>query len=337
VSIETTAAEIAFAHRHAAHCESGVVASLLRHHGLELSEPMVFGLASALSFAYLPFIRINGLPLISYRMPPRFILRGVQRALGWRFRLETFRSPQAGQARLEALLGAGQPVGLQTSVFWLPYFPEDMRFHFNAHNVVAVGFRDGDYRISDPVFENLVTCSASDLLRARFARGVLAPKGLLYYPVHANTDPDLAGACRKAILRTTRAMLYAPLPLIGVRGIRTLARRVASLDKSSDRDYALRYIGHIVRMQEEIGTGGAGFRFLFASFLQEAAQRMGRPALAECAAQATAVGDEWREFALQCARMVRGRDAFDAKRLRTLLDALSLRETQLYTNLRKAL
>lgn len=337
MSTEGPPAQIPFAHRHAAHCESGVVASLLRHHGLELSESMVFGLASALAFAYLPFVRVNGLPLVSYRMPPRFILRGVQRALGWRFRLETFRSPQAGQARLEALLRAGQPVGLQTSVFWLPYFPDDMRFHFNAHNIVAIGVHDGDYRISDPVFESLVSCPSSDLLRARFARGVLAPKGLLYYPVRVNSSPDLALASRKAILRTVRTMLHAPLPLIGVRGIRTLARRVEALDRTRDREFALRYIGHIVRMQEEIGTGGAGFRFLFASFLQEAAQLMRRPAIAQCAEQATAVGDEWREFALQCARMVRGRDPFEGGRLRVMLDALALRETRLYTALRAAL
>ena len=36
------------------------MASLVRHQGLPLSEPMAFGLSSALSFAYLPFIRGEG-------------------------------------------------------------------------------------------------------------------------------------------------------------------------------------------------------------------------------------------------------------------------------------
>jgi hypothetical protein len=58
------------------------MASLVRHHGLALSEPMAFGLAAALSFAYLPFIRVGGLPLIAYRMPPRFIIRGLHSSLG---------------------------------------------------------------------------------------------------------------------------------------------------------------------------------------------------------------------------------------------------------------
>ena len=45
-----------FQHQHAAHCESGVMSNLLRQHGLPLSEAMVFGLSSALVFAYLPFV-----------------------------------------------------------------------------------------------------------------------------------------------------------------------------------------------------------------------------------------------------------------------------------------
>ena len=44
-----------FEHLHAAHCESGVMANLLRHHGVPMTESLAFGLASGLSFAYLPF------------------------------------------------------------------------------------------------------------------------------------------------------------------------------------------------------------------------------------------------------------------------------------------
>jgi hypothetical protein len=46
-----------FEHLHAAHCESGVMANLLRHHGVPMTESLAFGLSSGLSFAYLPFIK----------------------------------------------------------------------------------------------------------------------------------------------------------------------------------------------------------------------------------------------------------------------------------------
>lgn len=324
-----------FEHRQASHCESGVVAALARHAGVDLSEAMAFGLASALSFAYLPFVRINGLPLISYRMPPKFILRGLK-CLGWRVRFETFRSPVAGRERLDALLAQGRIVGLQTSVFWLPYFPEDLRFHFNAHNLLVVG-REGDqYRISDPVFEETVLCDAAALEKARFARGALAPKGLLYHAQSPAREPDWDKALSAAIRKTCRIMLRTPLPLIGVRGIHRLARALSRLSLEDERAAKL-YIGNIVRMQEEIGTGGAGFRFLYAAFLQEAAERGQKPAWAELAAELIGIGDEWREFALIAARMCRDRDPLSPVKLAGLLEALALREKSFFLALEKSL
>jgi len=324
-----------FVHAHASHCESGVMSSLLRHHGLPMSEAMVFGLASALSFAYLPFVRINGLPLVSYRMPPRAIIRGLARSLRLDIRFETFRSPSAGMERLDALLASGTLVGLQTSVFWLPYFPPDLRFHFNAHNVLVYGRERDDYLVSDPVGETTVRCARADLERARFAKGVLAPKGLLYFMTTTPPAPDWAGLGQRALARTARIML-APLPLVGVVGMRMLARQIERLPLADGGESARLYIGNIVRMQEEIGTGGGGFRFLYASFLQELAAKTGYAVLEGLAGRLVEIGDRWREFALASARMIRGRDALSPPALAEHLRALAADEKLFFQNLNRA-
>ena len=49
--------------------------------------------------------------------------------------------------------------------------------------------------------------------------------------------------------------------------------------KLGDKKASL-YLGQVVRMLEEIGTGGAGFRFIYAAFLQESAKIL-EPGLAE--------------------------------------------------------
>jgi hypothetical protein len=303
------------------------MASMVRHQGLALSEPMAFGLASALSFAYLPFIRVGGLPLVAYRMPPRFIIRGLHASLGLGMRFEKFRSPQRGMARLDELLDAGELVGLQTSVFWLPYFPPDLRFHFNAHNLLVYAREGDDYLISDPVAEAVVRCPRRDLEKARFAKGVLAPKGLLYYATRAPVAPDWARLGKRALKRTARIMLYTPLPLIGVKGIDTLANRVEKLPVD---ETAKLYIGNIVRMQEEIGTGGGGFRFLYASFLQELGAATGYRTLDALAARLVEIGDRWREFALAAARMIRGRDPLAPPALAEQLRAIAREERQFF-------
>ncbi|HET7922292.1 MAG TPA: BtrH N-terminal domain-containing protein [Gammaproteobacteria bacterium] len=327
--------EIPFDHRQSAHCESGAISALLRHGNFALSEPMAFGISGALSYAYLPFVKFGGLPLFAYRMPPGHVIRGLTRRLGIRMHVERFRDPEAGMAALDRCLAAGRVVGIQTSAYWLTYFPPDMRFHFNAHNLVVYGRRGDNYLISDPVIDIRVECEAEALKKARFTRGVLAPKGLLYYPEFIPGNPDLPRAIHKAIRFTTGMMLYTPVPILGVRGIRTVARKIRRLDPARLHHNKL-LLGHIVRMQEEIGTGGAGFRFLYASFLQEAAGLLNRPALTELADELTTIGDEWRRFALHAAKMCKDRMPMDYGLLANELDHCAEAETGFYRRLRRA-
>ncbi len=305
-----------FKHSHAAHCESGVASSMLTHHGVRLSEAMAFGLSGAMAFAYLPFVKFAGFPLIAFRMPPKAILKGMVKPFKMRFHFETFRDPQKGMRRLDELLAEGHIVGIQTSAFWLPYFPADMRFHFNAHNLIVYGKEGNDYLISDPVAEDPQRCDAENLRKARFATGLMAPKGLLYYPEQIGQKEVTPEAIRRAIKKTVRVMLGL-VPIVGVRGMHMLANRVGKLDVSDK--LSLNYVGHIVRMQEEIGTGGAGFRFLYAAFLQEAADIMNLPELHTLAERLNEIGDGWREFALKAVRMIKGREAFDPKVLAQML------------------
>ena len=297
-----------FIHRHAAHCESGAISALLRDRGLDLSEPLIFGIGSGIFFMYMPFIKMGGIPLTAYRAAPGAIIKNVCKRLGIAIHSMRFRNPEKGMTELEHLLEQGVSVGLQTSVFWLPYFPRDMRFQFNAHNLVAFGKEGGNYLLSDPVFEHTVSCPADDLRRARFAKGTFAPKGLLYYPTYIPASPDIKGAVIKGIRHTCHRMLGVPLPFLGIRGIRYLAKEMERWPLRLKPEQALTYVGNVIRMQEEIGTGGAGFRFMYTAFLQEAADILKLPVLTEASKMMSEAGDRWREFAVKGAQLCKGRE-----------------------------
>ncbi|MGQ0586070.1 MAG: BtrH N-terminal domain-containing protein [Gammaproteobacteria bacterium] len=328
-----------FEHRHAGHCETGVTAGLLRHAGLPISEPMALGLGHGLTFAHFPFFRVGGLPLTSYRMPPGMIYKTLSSALGFKLRREKFRNPDDGMAALDAHLAAGRPVGVQTSVFWLPYFPPTMRFHFNAHNLIVYGREDGPpaaegggshvYLLSDPVFEHPQRCAGADLAKARFVKGALAPKGLLYYPEQVPATIDYARLVPRAIRKTANMMVRTPVPVVGVRAIRSLARKIGKL-ASGDPRYARLFVGQVVRMQEEIGTGGGGFRFMYAAFLQEAGERLDHAALKDAARQMTETGDTWRQFALAGAKFVKDKSGADYAGLTAALNACADKEEQVF-------
>jgi len=322
-----------FQHTHSAHCESGVISNMLRYHGLNLSEAMVFGITSSLTFAYLPFVKMGGMPLIAYRSLPKSIIKNIQKNLGVKMKMEHFSSKEKGENRLDELLDEGKIVGAQTSVYWLPYFPDEMRFHFNAHNLLIYGKDGADYKISDPVFENSVICDKNSLTKARFAKGVMAPKGLLYYPTYVPKEVDLKPVIKKSIHKVAKTMLKTPVPIAGIKGIRYLAKNIAKLDKKEKR-YAKLFLGHIVRMQEEIGTGGAGFRYLYASFLHEASVLYGNDTLLqEVSDMLMEIGDEWREFALLVARAVKSKKEINYAMLSQKLMSIADEEVKMYTKL----
>jgi hypothetical protein len=315
MNTELTAAGKPFVHHHSAHCESGVTSALFREKGVEISEPMIFGIGSGIFFGHLFFVKMVGLPITTFRGLPGSVFKKAGKRLGAKFITKRFRNPQKGMDELRQLIKEGIIVGLTTNIYWLSYFPNRFRFQFNGHNLIALREIEGGFRVSDPVLEHPVDCVTDDLERARFAHGPLEPHGFMYYPASVPKNPDIKKACIKGMKDTCNMMLRIPIPIFGIRGMRFLAKRIIASPQKLGFDEACRHLANIVRMQEEIGTGGAGFRFMYAAFLQEAAELFGSDDLARLSQGMTAIGDIWREFAVVSARIVKQRgkseDNFD--------------------------
>lgn len=300
--------EIKFTHHQSAHCENGVVSNLMKHNGFNISEPMVFGIGSGLLFCYIPLLMVNHAPAITYRAMPGFIFKRFAKRVGIKIKREKFKDPKKAKARLDENLNKNNPVGLQVGVYNLVYFPDEYRFHFNAHNLVVYGKENDTYLISDPVMEGVTTLTDKQLEKVRFAKGAFAPKGHIYYPTDFPKELELESAIKKGIKQTCREML-APMPIVGVKGIRTIAKLIRKWPKKKGVKVANHYLGQIVRMQEEIGTGGGGFRYIFAAFLQESSKILNNEKLAELSKEMTQIGDLWRDFAVDASRIYKNRAA----------------------------
>jgi hypothetical protein len=327
---------INFEHRQSAHCENGVISNLLNHRGVAISEPMAFGIGSGLFFVYLPFIKVNFAPGFSYRPMPGKIFRRLAKRLNIGVKHQRFSSPERAKAVLDEKLAQGIPVGLQVGVYHLTYFPDEYRFHFNAHNLVVYGREAGVYLISDPVMDYATRLTEEELQRVRFAKGALPPKGHLYYLERLPTNYDLERAIKKGIRQTCNDML-APVPIVGVRAMKWVANNIRKWPKTVGIKKTNHYLGQLVRMQEEIGTGGGGFRFIYAAFLQEAGTLLNNPALIQRSEEMTAIGDAWRDFALDISRIYKNRksgsDVYE--KLSDQLLRLAEREREFFMTLKK--
>jgi hypothetical protein len=327
---------IQFEHKQSAHCENGVTANLLRYYGIRLSEPMVFGMGSGFFFSHMTFIKLNGMAVTSFRVLPGWIFKRVMKRLGVEVKRKKFRDPEKAMAELDDLLEKGIPVGMLVGVFHLSYFPDEYRFHFNAHNITAIGKEGGNYVISDPVMEHIEMLTREELMKVRFARGTYPPHGRMYYITRVPEKWDVRPAIIKGIRKTAKDMLTIPVPMFGIKGIRFLAKRMRKWPVLFGEKFAALNLSQVIRMLEEIGTGGAGFRFIYAAFLQESATILDKPWLNDLSAEMTAIGDKWREFAVQASRCFKQRDKEQTtyNDLANMLLEIADREEQVFIKLR---
>jgi hypothetical protein len=302
--------KIDFQHIQSAHCESGVTSSLLRQNsGNKITEPLAFGIGAGLFFVYVPLIKINNGPAIAFRTFPGLIFKRTCEALGIPVIRKKFSSKEQAEAFLMERLNEGTPVGCQVGVYYLSYFPKEYRFHFNAHNLIVYGKEEDNFLISDPVMENATMLTTYELERVRFAKGALAPRGQLYYPQNdgAITDEQIKKAIIKGIKKNVHMMLQIPGWFAGVAGIKHTGKKIKKWRDKLGLHKAGLYLAQLVRMQEEIGTGGGGFRYIYGAFLQEADAYLPNNGLLEISNIFTQSGDLWRTAAVQAAGIYKGR------------------------------
>ena len=286
-----------YAHRTGEHCASTALRNLLAHEGTELSEGMIFGLASGLGFFYLDndalsptrmfhgrtaslesdFGRNTGVPLIDREEPDDDTAFGA----------------------LRSRIDRGEPVMISTDTFYLGY--HNTTSHFPGHRCVVVGYDDADESvlIADRKFETYQRCSYQELRDARNAKDYVSCNnqyGDASGPLALGRPmPDAIAA---AIARNARAMLEpsADAPYAsGIPALRTLADELPGWTDLGDWSWAARF-GYQVVIKR--GAGGSFFRSLYADFLREAAGHL--PELADTlpAGRMEAIAARWRDLAL---------------------------------------
>lgn len=156
------------------HCETTALGVLLRHQGLDLSEPMLFGLGSGLSFVYWDSKNM-GFPFLGGRVKPFELTRNLAAALGLDLVVEETGSPRRAWENVRAPIDAGRPVGLQLDSYYLAYF--GAKVHFGGHVVAMYGYDDHDaYLVDTEQQGGAVSTSLASLAEARAARGPMTAK-----------------------------------------------------------------------------------------------------------------------------------------------------------------
>jgi len=287
---------IDFKHNQGGHCETTVTSNLLRFNNLNSTEAMVLGVGAGIYFTYLPFIKVQFAPLITFRSIPNQIFQTACKQLGIQYKVLKFKTPAEAMSALEENLQKGIPTGIQVGVYHLPFFPPEYRMQYNMHNMICYGMENGKFLISDSVMEEPQWISYDDLARVRFAKGAFAPKGKMYFMTHVPSDIDLKMPIYKGIKKACYNMTKIPFWLVGTKGIHALAKDVKKWPEKQGNEKASFFLGQILRMMEEVGTGGAGYRFMFTAFLQEASGHIFKDELMSSSLDFVEICKKWRAF-----------------------------------------
>ncbi|NOZ01884.1 MAG: BtrH N-terminal domain-containing protein [Deltaproteobacteria bacterium] len=291
-----------YEHKVASHCETGTLRNLVSFAGMDISEPMVFGIGSGPMFIYLFFAKgPSTLPLIGLRNRPANIFKFVGKLCGIDFRYEKFKNPGAALSRANEWIDRGVPVGVSVDMFYMKYLPIFLRVHAPSHFIVLVGRDDGAYMVSDPYNSELGRLDREDLEAAMDTHAPLARDNFLITVRGIPDGVDWKHAAKKAMKKTVKVMLMPPgirrlVPFMGIQGMKLYARKV--------RQWPDRYQGVVLREGilfnavgfEDQGTGGGAFRLMYGAFLQEAAGLFGSTELEGLAERMIEHGQDWRRL-----------------------------------------
>ncbi len=327
---------IQYRHKMAAHCESGSITSLLNNAGLEITEPMVFGISSGIFFGYFHKMKSFPFPTFIVRNKPGQMRENLSKRIGVKFHNFSFRNIETGKETLDQLLERNIPVAAQVDFFYMDYIPSWERVHINVHFIVVVGKENRHYIVSDSYFPELVNLKNDSMSKARFAGGSMSPKGFLFYPEKIPSTIDYEKAIITGIRKSCFNMLRIPIPFLGIKGMRLFAKKIVEWPSlARDTEHLSHEVMKINILLEDQGTGGAGFRFMFASFLQQASAMANKPELAQFSKRMMEIGDGWREFSLYAAKLGKNRDLGSErfKELSNLILERATAEEKFFTDL----
>lgn len=258
------------------HCETTATGTLLKHIGIELSEPMLFGLGEGLSFIYWK-MKTMDFPFLGGRKKTDLLTQHICKNLGLELNVhETSSKVKAWQA-VRQLLDEGQPVGLKLDAYYLEYFTKP--FHFAGHYVAIYGYDDEHAYLGDTRQQGgSVKTSLASLALARAEKGPMSSKNL-YYTIAGNMENvDLKEVLIAAMVNNAKQYLAPPINNISYKGILKTSEEVMNWFKTSqaiESEFKM-----AASLMEKAGTGGALFRNLYRDFIKESYDLLGIEQLA---------------------------------------------------------
>jgi hypothetical protein len=252
------------------HCETTATGTLLLQLGIDLSEPMLFGLGEGLGFIFWN-MKTMDFPFIGGRIKTDLLTQNIAKNLSLKLTVKETSSVQKAWNNVKELIDKGQVVGLKLDCFHLQYFSKP--FHFAGHYVALYDYDDENAFLVDTKQQGgQVKTSLKSLALARAEKGPMSSRNLYYTLSRTDQKFDLKSSIITAIRNNADDYLNPPITNVGYKGILKASKEIIKWFESStniENEFKTSAM-----MMEKAGTGGALFRNLYRDFLEESYQML---------------------------------------------------------------
>ena len=250
------------------HCETTATGSLIRHLGVKLSEPMLFGLGEGLNFIIWNMKTMN-FPFLGGRIKTDLLTRNITRNLNLKLIVRETSSIKKAWENVKEYIDSGSPVGIKLDCYHLNYFTN--KLHFAGHYVAIYGYDEDNAYLVDTIQQGgFVKASLKNLELARNEKGPMSSKNLSYTVEATHKKYDLKKAILQAIGNNAKNYLNPPIQNISYKGILKTSKEIIRwFNRSKDIEGDFKTTAMLM---EKAGTGGALFRNLYRDFLKESFQ-----------------------------------------------------------------
>lgn len=276
------------------HCETTATGGLLINLGINLSEPMLFGLGEGLGYIFWN-MKIMDFPFIGGRIKPDALTRNITNNLNLKLAVKETSSIKQAWKNVKKNIDNGIGVGIKLDCYYLEYFTK--KIHFAGHYAAMYGYDDEfAYLVDTKQQGGKVKTSLKSLELARNEKGPMSSKNLCYTILRTEKDFDLKKCIVNAIKNNTEDYLNPSIKNIGYKGILKTGMEVKKWFKTSkdvERDFTT-----TAMLMEKGGTGGALFRNLYRDFLKESYGLLHIECLNQAYKMFSGIARQWKKVAV---------------------------------------
>ena len=328
------------------HCITNSLKQILSYYEIEISEEMMFGLGSGLSFLY---INQASSPMVNGRCKIFEFEEKLAKRLNIQIQCKSSSNYDMIQQKTKEMLNHNVPILIYVDMPYLKYLGMNENSHFGGHAVVLFGYNEENneylisdrdnhyYRIRTPfghIAEDYHYVSFEELKQARTSvhRPFPAKNKYLEINLEGYQFPNKK-VLVNAIVETCNSMLKPPAKLLGLNGINKFSKEVLKWKHFTTEKLKLSGVTNYFQISKDGGTGGGIFRKMYGNFLIEAAPILENSIFKQLGFEFIKIGEAWDEIADLMWKLSISKDKELLILMSKMIDDIWNRETNIFQKL----